>query len=893
MIRVGRRQFLKTSLYGAGGFASLRAAAARTISGHSAQNAPLRVALDSTKGAPRILVNGKPVRARMLFGNPGSRPFELGLETQQHGFDFEPFEDSSDSTLRLDFTETLGEVFVDGFEVFDLDRQEVRSEPLAPSPSEFRSNWSMLPPPTRAQGVAPANIELLNDLEHEGTKTLHVDARNATANAMASFRIQCRQTISLFRSHRYRASFWARTTGSCHLAVTFISSTPPHNFVGGNDGFESEIKLAGQAGAPFVSFSVNPPWNQSDSATPDWTWLDDECERILRKNPDVLLIPRIGLAPSALWIDKHPDELVVWDHSEDSGSATTPSVSSAVYRRDATAQLEAAVLHLENKFGNHVAGYHPVGQHTGEWFYPGIWRSALSGYGKSDLAAWRIWLSKRYVTDTALQTAWNRRDMTARSAEIPVPELRRATPGGIFLDLHSQRSVCDFALFQQEMMADCVCELASVARRASRGKKLILFFYGYEFEFGTVHNGPATSGHYALRQILRSPDIDIVCAPLSYFDRGLGGSAPVMTPAESITLAGKMYLAEDDTFTYLAEGTFPGYQDGLKNLKDTQQTMLRNTAECAMRNFATWWMDLGATGWFDDSRLWEEMAQLGKLDDSLIEHPRQFRPEIAAVIDSASMLRVGFGGDSVTAPAIGRVRASLGRIGAPYGQYLLNDVLAGKVEARLYVFLNAWCLSEFQRHKLLEVTAEAACIWCYAPGYLDGDAPSIEAMHQLTGFQFREVTGMDAWADATSLGRQWSLPSFGVRKAIRPLFAVAHAAPQETFAAYSDGSAAVAVRKTGSHTSIFAGPPGPPVELLRAAARLANVHLYTKLNAVVYANGPYVAIHALEDGPLEVNIGKQLPVRNLLTGSIEAVGPVISLAVQKGDTRIFEILVCA
>jgi len=91
---------------------------------------------------------------------------------------------------------------------------------------------------------------------------------------------------------------------------------------------------------------------------------------------------------------------------------------------------------------------------------------------------------------------------------------------------------------------------------------LVVFFYGYVFEFGTIRLGPATCGHYALRQVLNCPDIDVLCSPISYFDRGIGGGAPSMTAAESVALAGKMWLVEDDTRTHLGTGDFPGKFDG-------------------------------------------------------------------------------------------------------------------------------------------------------------------------------------------------------------------------------------------------------------------------------------------------------------------------------------------
>jgi len=105
-------------------------------------------------------------------------------------------------------------------------------------------------------------------------------------------------------------------------------------------------------------------------------------------------------------------------------------------------------------------------------------------------------------------------------------------------------------------MADLVCHLARVARQTSRGRKLVVFFYGYVFEFGAVGNGPFTSGHCALRRVLAYPDFDVLCSPISYFDRGLGQSAPTMTATEIIALAGKMWFYEHDTHIPIHTGSF-------------------------------------------------------------------------------------------------------------------------------------------------------------------------------------------------------------------------------------------------------------------------------------------------------------------------------------------------
>jgi hypothetical protein len=537
-----------------------------------------------------------------------------------------------------------------------------------------------------------------------------------------------------------------------------------------------------------------------------------------------------------------------------------------------------------------VAGYHPCGQNTGEWFYQDTWGPALNGYAKGDLREWRVWLKARYRDDAALRAAWRDAQVTLDTAAVPSPAARYAAPAGVLRDPVAERPLIDFAEFQQQTMADCVLELARAVRQASKGRKLVVFFYGYVFEFGPVRNGPSTSGHYALRRVLDCPDIDVLCSPISYFDRGLGQGAPSMTAAESVALAGKMWLNEDDTHTYLAGGTWPGFKDHVTTLEETNRQLIRNVGQEALRNFGTWWMDLGATGWFNDPRLWREMARLKALDQPLLEKPIPYRPEVAAVIDERSMMRVAAGGQVVTAPGVYEARRPLGRMGAPYGQYLMDDVAGGKVRAKMYVLLAAWCMSPYERQQLLAATRGSTRIWCYAPGYQDPGGTSLEAMHELTGFQIKKLSQVKAWAEPAEAGKRLGLKeAFGVAKPVEPLFAAADATADETLATYPDGSAAVAMRRSADGVSILVGPPGLTSELLRLAARQAGVHLFSQTDCNVYASGPYLVLHASQDGPVEIDTGRAAGVRDVLTGEPVGQGPKMTLPLKKGETRVLAI----
>jgi hypothetical protein len=182
-------------------------------------------------------------------------------------------------------------------------------------------------------------------------------------------------------------------------------------------------------------------------------------------------------------------------------------------------------------------------------------------------------------------------------------------------------------------------------------------------------------------------------------------------------------------------------------------------------------------------------------------------------------------------------------------------------------------------------------IWCYAPGWIDADHTSLDAMHELTGFRLKRLPpATKALATPTSEGRRLGLTALlGAEQPIEPLFAAADARPEEVLAVYADGSAAVALRKSADGASIFVGPPGLTSELLRLAARQSGVHLFTQTDCNVNANGPYLSLHTAEDGPLELDTGLKAPVVDLLSGQPLGPGPRITLPLKKGETRVLRI----
>lgn len=818
-----------------------------------------------TPGGPQIHVDGQPVPPRFFWGALSGGSLQLGEQWADYVFDFRPgINVDRQGTLHFRFGHLPGRVDLADVRVRDTETGE---DILAPGsfadPPGFARTWNTWPP-------APANTVGKWELS-DGA--LHVTLAEPPGGAWPDFHFHSQASLSFRADRAYRCTFRARASpGRTIYPALYHVANGAWTSIGGPPGpFLSQVALARDAGVNLVSFGAPECWGPPEKPD-DWSPLDSLCRQLIATNPKVLLVPRVGADAPDWWLRRHPQALMAYDLDQPGHKSC---VSDRAYRADAAAHLEKLCRHLCQTFPNHFAGIHPCGQNTGEWFYEDSWLRPLSGYDPATLAAWRAWLKERG-------------DPGAQTAPVPGDAERRAHPFGLLRDPAREKRLLEFARFQQREMADHVLALAAACRKGTEGTKLVVFFFGYLFEFGALPDGAPASGHYELSRVLAGKDIDILCSPISYTDRDWLGTAPCMSAAESVRESGILWLNEDDSRTCLDPRPQEHVQEGgLVDLKQTRQVMLRNTAQEALRGFGSWWMDLPAQGWFNDARIWEEMVRLHPVDAAMIKRARPFTPDIAAVMDEDSMCHLTGGSAVAAQPLTYNVRADFGRLGAPYGQYLLRDVLAHRVPAKLQVFLSAWALSPEQRKALAASrSAGATRVWCWAPGYVYPDRQDPAGIAEVTGFIAHPVNLPTAQVTSTKVGAQLGIPlTWGPRVAIQPLFAV-EARPEETWATYSDGSAAVAVRPTANGTDVFVGTPQLNPELLRALARLAGVHLFTGPEAAVWAAEGHLSIQAHRAGPLAVDLGRATTVRDALDGQLVGQGPRITIPFAQGEVRV-------
>jgi len=593
----------------------------------------------------------------------------------------------------------------------------------------------------------------------------------------------------------------------------------------------SIIRRAAQAGVHLVSFVVHRfPW-APPGEVPSYRPFEEQIDMILQENPRALLLPRFGLTyVPDWWVRQNPEEMMLYDN----GERGYVSVASERWRREAGDALRQLVNHLETRYGDHILGYHPCGQNTGEWFYDRAWEGLLPSFEKPMENAFR-----RYLRD--------------RDTTLPTAEQRKAKGKGAFLHPAIQRGLYRFWRFQQEVMVEPLEKFARIIKEETGKRKLVVLFYGYTFELSALPGGPAVSGHLALERLLRCPDVDILCSPISYFDRQAGGAGGFMAPVDSVQLHGKLWLNEDDTRTYLSK---PEDNYGrTETLAETLAVHQRNFAHIVTRGAACWWMDLMGAGWLDSAEIWENLVKLVKVYEDILPNRKPYQPEMAVVVDEASLCHLAYG-NSITLPLLSQMRYELYRIGAPIGFYLLSDVCSGKVEhAKMYLMLNAFAPTEKQRHALKELTRKGKMVvWFYAPGYIRGHSASAGHIGDLIGIRVVEKEEIPSGTAHTqpviSLRRRGvdlqQQEEFGVKEPHSPGFVVQDASALTLATFTATGEVAVAMKRIGRGWSVYFGTRRAGVHLLRALAKKAGVHLYTS-DDILMSGNRILAVHATKD----------------------------------------------
>lgn len=627
--------------------------------------------------------------------------------------------------------------------------------------------------------------------------------------------------------------FWSRL-GFCYDPPIKNEEGKPLVFCEDLDKYMRFHKDFIKAGVKIHTCILHSGWVGIDEY--DYSLTDRVLEEVFSENDDIYYIPRIKLNPPVDWCIENPEELFVYyegprekeeirklagtlkhDYlgyeapdgyycSNDfkdtrpnvGGLISLQSFSSKKWLADAGAALEKLIDRLEkSKYADRIIGYHIAYGACGETVLWGRASYHYGDYGITNRREFIKWGIEKYGSQKNLEDAWNQKNITTETINIPSPEERYGKTDDFLSFVRARKEdtiSTDFDIFTSEKNADALLYFAKIAKKT---KKLVGSFYGY---FVHIDNA-AYTGHLEMQRLLDSPYIDFFAAPKSYYRNDIKSPGGELCCAQSVNLK-KLWVDELDNRTYLSEERIDGQYS--KDFEETQGVMRREFAKNLSHDSGFWWMDLGG-GWYDSPKLMEEIQNLVKLNDDLRKKEHKSISDVLIVVDEKSgfymranrHLRRGFMEDFSYEAKMAGVLCDMYRMSD-----LENMDLS---QYKLIVF--AYC--EYMEYKsylkvLSKINPDAVIMFNYAVGIYDENGFDIT--------NFEKITGCEIEPDANP--SNYDFPQIKIKK-----------------------------QNNYDKQKILNVKPFMKRDEIRKIAQAANCHIYTNHdNAVLYGDNRFLAL---------------------------------------------------
>ncbi|MFN7994329.1 MAG: beta-galactosidase [Bryobacteraceae bacterium] len=616
----------------------------------------------------------------------------------------------------------------------------------------------------------------------------------------------------------------------------------------------------------------------------DYSAFDAEVQTILSANPKSYLFPRLAVSAPRWWLEQHPNERI-W--REDGTKTEYTSLASPLWKADASEALAHLIRHVrEMPYANRFIGYQVTGG-SNEWFY------ALDA-SPAALAGFRAWLHKRYDGIlSALQEAWNRREVTFENVTIPGKDEYRRTDINLFRNPKTSRRCSDYFQFLSEATAEGVVLFCKAGKEASDNQSVMGAFYGYMINatggYDENGEGAVSWGHEAFRKVVDSPYVDFLCAPYQYTHRGPGGCDGPQSLAASVKLHGKLWLTECDspTFAVPVEEAEKYRGHPIPDRPQSFAILQRDFLHALTTRQGMWWMDLVAQGgWYHHPDVVRVIKRARKLQENAFAMDMHYQAEIAVIVDEETPYYLRPGIEILFPLVFLQDRLGLCRIGTTYDLYLHNDLERDEMpEYKMYVFLDTIYLT----HREKEVIKRRVCrgnkviVWMYGAGAISEDGVSGENVTELTGIhtKMQRIESLNHLLGArvyltdfehTITKGAESHFYFGTDLPVGPGFYVedrqAHTLgrllPSMSLAEFREWPG-FAVKTFEDWTSIYIGAPNVPPDILRNIAKLAGCHVYNDDRDVIYANSHFLSIHTNRAGRKLLRLPRRTDVYDAFT----------------------------
>lgn len=617
----------------------------------------------------------------------------------------------------------------------------------------------------------------------------------------------------------------------------------------------------------------------------DATAFDRQAELYRRAQKDAWFIWDLTICPPRDWEAANPDDMCRDERGvvAKDGGRVNFSFASKRAIDEMKGTVAWAIRYLEKSpYANRIIGYRINSGHTIEWLG---WRPEpghIFDFSKAAQEKFKAFAAAFYpaLTDTS----------------VPGPAARRALDDGsiiwdpgrhlasiAFVDFNSRNSA-------EDVLAMCGCAKETLA--ALGRDKIVGTYYGYTATLN-ANGASQMRAHYALETLLAGPHVvDYIMSPQNYGQRNLGDTCGEMKPFATLAANGILPVIEDDTRTHNCSwGEMHGYCQS-PTVRASRETMRRNLSIALCRREPVYCYALCYGREFDFPGMAEDGRAIRTVGEHCLAKGTRRKAEVAVVVSEKAIVSSPMCSRYVPAGAVTQdydihgepiVRLKRSALlegdlyndnysrfacaGVPFDLVLAEDLARHPGDYRAYVFENCFVRTPALQDAVDRLRQRACTlVWLYAPGYQDGLGLSLEGMKALTGFTFGRFPAPAPAQVKFADGRLMGIPD----ELVAPLFFVKDA--EETLARYADGSAGVAMRRTGRATSLYSGAWRLDVSFARDTFKRAGVHVWCDSGDPVEANERLFTLHAREPGVKTVRLPRKTDVLDVFGRRIVARG---------------------
>ncbi|MHB1460824.1 MAG: hypothetical protein ACYC1M_06050 [Armatimonadota bacterium] len=606
----------------------------------------------------------------------------------------------------------------------------------------------------------------------------------------------------------------------------------------------------------------------------DFGQLHERVSFCLQTSRETVVMLRVSLTPPPFWTQQHESERAIAEKNgelmpwEETGTEAI-SLASQEWIKYQTDMLKRLIDECQKApWADRLVGVFLSAEVTEEWFAWGCNDDALADYSTPFNRAWNQWKTRERRTDLPNTLA--------------SPDMRRAGKELIQPDSADGRWCSATAQFLSDITAQVILYFCKQAKLMSQRQLLVTVLYGYLIQLAGEPR-QSTSGHFGVRAILDSKDVDIIAGvPLLSSRDYIRGSVTTGEAEGSIALAGKIHMMENDLFSFL----HPGLWHTLYNAENPRLGAIdmhqRVSATVATEGYLEQKFSL-ACSWHHDKALLDEFGRLAKVNLQALSLNRSSEAEVAMLVDDRSMSLNTLSSSWMWGAHRVMVH-TLATTGAPFEVYLLSD--AARLPDRIkYVVVASGIGATDQSLSALTKLLKRGRMHVLAVGPLGlvnarngkwlRDRPA-----DLLGLPIVINEKLDLSGSASSMDCEVKIGG-----SLLPRSEVKEPGEWK----YSDGQYASAVRPLPNGGKLlWVGIPPCDGQWLRSQLKTAGVTLYAPEGFAVHASRQLLAVTANVAGDAEIILKRPAQVVDLY-GGWKGSGEKLTVPFRAGQTRLFKL----